>query len=123
MQKAIHARVGTKWESCTGKLNYTEQNFNMLDYLGEIFEKKPQLKILYFTGGTMCRLKYTSLPTQWSVPLLLTDASAAQQTWTSPRSRLRTPSFASTLSTAPSSRSGSAFCDPPGRLRRRLVAH
>lgn len=50
VQKAIHARVGTKWESCTGKLNYTEQNFNMLDYLDEIFEKKPELKILYFTG-------------------------------------------------------------------------
>lgn len=60
VQKAIHARVGTKWESCTGKLNYTEQNFNMLDYLDEIFEKKPELKILYFTGGTMCRLTHTA---------------------------------------------------------------
>lgn len=66
MQKAIHARVGTKWESCTGKLNYTEQNFNMLDYLDEIFEKKPELKILYFTGGTMRRLTHRSL-IQWPV--------------------------------------------------------
>ncbi|ELR20229.1 serine carboxypeptidase [Acanthamoeba castellanii str. Neff] len=47
---AIHARVGTKWTECSRALNYTMQKQNMLVYLQEFFVKRPDLKILYYSG-------------------------------------------------------------------------
>jgi hypothetical protein len=52
VQRAIHARVGTKWTECSRALNYTMQKQNMLVYLQEFFVKRPDLKILYYSGGT-----------------------------------------------------------------------
>lgn len=51
VQQAIHARVGTKWTECSRALNYTMQKQNMLVYLQEFFVKRPDLKILYYSGG------------------------------------------------------------------------
>jgi hypothetical protein len=44
--------VGTKWTECSRALNYTMQKQNMLVYLQEFFVKRPDLKILYYSGGT-----------------------------------------------------------------------
>ncbi len=44
--------MGTKWTECTRAINYTMQKQNMLVYLQEFFVKRPDLKILYYSGGT-----------------------------------------------------------------------
>jgi serine carboxypeptidase-like clade 2 len=49
VQAALHARP-TVWADCTNAVNYTTENPSMLSYMRYFFAKRPDLKILFYSG-------------------------------------------------------------------------
>jgi serine carboxypeptidase-like clade 2 len=70
VQQALHAKVGTVWQVCTGNINYDSNlaNEGLIPFLKKIFKLKPSLHILYYSGDVDIA----------TVPLQITQACMSQ---------------------------------------------